>query len=107
MDRVVPEVRVGSHLFAGPSALGNGGRAAEGGGMDEKARPRPSLPSACPGCGSTRLEPVTTGGWTNMLCHRCGSCWRLGLRTTRVDPLTCPGCSARRICMAALAERSP
>lgn len=75
--------------------------------MDPQPRRRTTPISSCPGCGSRQVEAVATGAWTNVLCHRCGSCWRPGLRATRVDPMTCAGCSARRVCLAALAERSP
>lgn len=68
--------------------------------MDESLR--------CPACGNPELRRVGPGAVANVLCHRCGACWERrppGLR--RVDPVTCAGCASRRICLAALAERSP
>ena len=75
--------------------------------MNDNATPPAALPP-CPECGNHDLRPVGPSVPTNLLCHRCGACWRravAGLR--RVDPVTCPGCASRRLCLAALAERSP
>ena len=57
----------------------------------------------CPECGNGRLEPVVdAGGTTNFLCRDCGNCWHTELEwSRRVDPLTCPGCSARETCESA------
>ncbi|HET7721964.1 MAG TPA: hypothetical protein VFK43_18480 [Acidimicrobiales bacterium] len=75
--------------------------------MNQNAAPRLSLPS-CPECGNRRLQPVGPVAPTNLLCHRCGACWtRDGDEVSRVDPVTCAGCGSRRLCLAALAERSP
>lgn len=75
--------------------------------MDEKASPLASL-AFCPDCGNRRLLPVGPVAPTNLLCHRCGACWqRDGDAVRRVDPVTCAGCASRRLCLAALAERSP
>lgn len=57
----------------------------------------------CPECGNGRMEAVLDDdGTTNFLCRGCGCCWHAELEWSRlVDPLTCPGCSARRVCEAA------
>lgn len=67
---------------------------------------RSTTPSAtatrCPGCGSRYTVWVDTGAQQNFLCRTCGSCWHPAVgRTDRVDPLECPGCGLRRICLAA------
>lgn len=56
----------------------------------------------CPECGNGRLEAVVDDeGTTNFLCRECGSCWHTELEwSRRVDPLSCPGCSARDACTA-------
>ena len=62
----------------------------------------------CPDCGNRRLRPVGPVAPTNLLCPRCGACWQRdndGVR--RIDPVTCEGCAFRRLCLGALAERSP
>jgi hypothetical protein len=57
----------------------------------------------CPECGNGRMEAVhDDDGTTNFLCRSCGCCWHAELEwSRRVDPLTCPGCSARHVCEAA------
>lgn len=55
----------------------------------------------CPECGHA-LRMVFDGEATNLLCLACGICWHDELGwIDRVDPKTCPGCSSRRVCMAA------
>ena len=62
----------------------------------------------CPGCGNRRLTPVVSNSSANLLCHACGACWHPErARLISVDPLSCPGCAFRRVCLAALGERSP
>lgn len=76
--------------------------------MDENAELFATSSHRCPGCGNRGLHPIRSSASDNLLCHRCGTCWHPGAQgLCRVDPLTCPGCKHRRICLAALAERSP
>ncbi len=66
------------------------------------------LGGPCPNCGSRRLQAVSTTTSNNFLCDSCGTCSHRGPNAiTRVDPLSCPGCASRRVCLAGLAERSP
>jgi transposase-like protein len=66
--------------------------------------------TTCEQCGASGLEQIRVP-WSdaaNFLCHRCGTCWYVqDGEVRRRDPLTCPGCSRRRVCLAALGERSP
>jgi uncharacterized protein YbjT (DUF2867 family) len=53
----------------------------------------------CPACGSTQLQTVTDGEYTNFLCERCARCWHIDLgHVSRVDPSSCPGCPRRGFC---------
>jgi len=55
----------------------------------------------CPECGSDDLVAVHDGRGTNIFCKACGACWRMSMGwVTRVNPLTCPGCSRRDECLA-------
>jgi hypothetical protein len=74
--------------------------------VEQSGPVRVATASRCPACGGQGLRAVPRP--PNLLCDRCGACWQPvdgGLR--RIDPLQCPGCSFRRVCVAALAERSP
>lgn len=56
----------------------------------------------CPGCGSANTAWVDTTAQQNFLCRTCGACWHPAAgHLDRVDPLQCPGCGLRRICLAA------
>ena len=63
----------------------------------------------CPECGNGRLEAVVDDeGTTNFLCRDCGNCWHAELEwSCRVDPVTCPGCSARDVCTAVHRTTAP
>lgn len=55
---------------------------------------------ACPRCGNGVLEAVSDGEETNLLCHRCWSCWywELGFLSP-ISVATCPGCHHRPECL--------
>jgi hypothetical protein len=57
----------------------------------------------CPDCGSTQMRVVSDGEATNMLCLGCQRCWHpeAGF-LSHVDPITCPGCPSRALCLAPL-----
>ena len=56
----------------------------------------------CPGCGSSHTTWVRAGAQDNFLCKTCGACWHPAAgHTDRIDPQQCPGCSLRRVCLAA------
>src|SRR5579884_4040133 len=59
----------------------------------------PGPPQRCPGCGEPSPEPVHVGSETNFFCHRCGTCWHIGMGYLwAVSPLTCPGCPRAAEC---------
>jgi len=61
------------------------------------------LVGPCPECGNGRLEAVTDGELTNLLCSACGACWHPEVALVhRVDPAACRGCSSRSLCRAAV-----
>jgi hypothetical protein len=54
----------------------------------------------CPDCGRTEFRVVSDGEAVNFLCLSCQRCWHPEAGyLSRVDPLTCPGCSARSLCL--------
>jgi DNA-directed RNA polymerase subunit RPC12/RpoP len=68
------------------------------------SRSATGLLDECPACGSARLALVSDGDEANFLCEGCGRCWHVNLgRVSRVDPIGCPGCPHRAVCMARVA----
>ena len=39
----------------------------------------PGPPRRCPDCGQPAPQPVLAGSEINFLCHRCGTCWHIGM----------------------------
>jgi hypothetical protein len=92
----------------GPSALAGDAAASDPDDVNEIALPPGVGGQPCPNCGDGHLQRVRNREVDNLLCPTCGTCWhRRGRRIERVDIFTCPGCRSRRVCIAALAERSP
>ena len=62
-------------------------------GLFDHGRLTPGPPRRCANCGEPHPEPVFDGSNTNFLCHRCGTCWHVGMGFLwPVHPLACPGC---------------
>jgi glycosyltransferase involved in cell wall biosynthesis len=61
-------------------------------------REAPSAVGPCPDCASPGLRAVFDGYDTNFHCESCGACWFQSMGWLgRVDPSTCPGCSAEQL----------
>lgn len=81
--------------------------AREGPGPETPAPPRAGFGEGllwaylyCPDCRSGQFQVVSDGETTNMLCLSCHRCWHPEAGyLSRVDPLTCPGCPSRAICL--------
>jgi hypothetical protein len=61
-----------------------------------------ALVGPCPVCHNGRLTATFDGVQTNLLCERCGACWRPDVDCVRrVDPAACPGCPLVDTCAEA------
>jgi ribosomal protein S27E len=61
-----------------------------------------SVVGPCPICGNGHLRAVFDGELTNFLCIQCKACWHGDLAWVhRVEPVNCPGCPSRPVCLAA------
>ena len=70
-------------------------------GDDAFAHPLARPLSHCPGCGSTRLDPVVEHERqrVHFLCRDCMRCWHVELGyVQRVAPAACLGCPERERC---------
>jgi hypothetical protein len=75
---------------------------------DTRLRLLAGLVGPCPECNNGILQAVFDGERTNFLCRNCGRCWHPELAwVTRVDPGTCPRCTAKATCLAARDRYGP